>query len=246
VKAGAAYSIRSLRHSYDGRTVLSIPNLDIASGEITAIAGLNGSGKTTLLQLLALLMKHDSGSIAINGSDVSGERERASLRRSVTLIHQKPVLFSTSVRNNIAYGLRAAGRPAHEIRKRVDRVLERLELSALADRPARKLSGGEAQRVVLARGLVLETPIVLLDEPTSFLDDSVRPLLFEQLMQSNQERGTTVLMATHDLRFASSMASRIVRLDQGMIIEDRQATDGMADPCGSPETTETISGGRLD
>jgi tungstate transport system ATP-binding protein len=99
------------------------------------------------------------------------------LRKNVTLIHQKPILFSTSVRNNIAYGLRAQGFPSKEIRTRVRAVIEDMKLSALAERHARKLSGGEAQRVVLARGLVLETPIILLDEPTNSLDERSRPLL---------------------------------------------------------------------
>jgi ABC-type cobalamin/Fe3+-siderophores transport system ATPase subunit len=91
-------------------------------------------------------------------------------------------------------------------------------LSDLADRHASRLSGGEVQRVVLARGLVLETPILLLDEPTSFLDDSFRPLLLEMLRKANQRRQVTVLAATHDLHFAAALAHRVFHLEAGKMV----------------------------
>jgi tungstate transport system ATP-binding protein len=214
-----AYSVRELNHFYGGRRVLSITGLEIATGSICALAGPNGSGKTTLLSILALLLHPTSGSVQVSGEESCGrpERHRRRLRRQVTMIHQKPVLFSTSVWNNVAYGLRATGRPDRMVRERVGAALERLGLSRLAAMSARKLSGGEAQRVVLARGLVLETPILLLDEPTSFLDDKFRPLLFDLLRDTNRSRGTTILVATHDARFVSSLADRVVRMEQGSI-----------------------------
>ncbi len=212
-----AYCIRSLVHAYDGKAVLDIPQLDVPAGEICALVGPNGSGKTTLLSILALLLSPRSGSVLLRGVESVCGTERQRLRRQVTLIHQKPVLFSTTVWNNVSYGPRALGLPAREIKSRVGAELEELGLSGLADRNARKLSGGEAQRVVLARGLVLRTPILLLDEPTSFLDDAFRPLLFEMLRKANQTRGTTILVATHDLRFASPLAHQIIRLEEGKI-----------------------------
>lgn len=212
-----AYSIRSLLHAYDGKIALDIPQLDIPSGEICALVGPNGSGKTTLLSILALLRSPISGSVLLGGIESARGPERQRLRRQVTLIHQRPVLFSTNVWNNVSYGLRALGLPAREIRTRVGAALEELGLSGLAAKHARKLSGGEAQRAVLARGLVLKTPIILLDEPTSFLDDAFRPLLFDLLRHSNQTHGTTVLLAMHDLKFVSALAHRIVRLEEGKI-----------------------------
>jgi tungstate transport system ATP-binding protein len=218
VKAAPAYEIHSLVHTYDGKTVLEIPQLEIPAGQICALFGPNGSGKTTLLSILALLLRPRAGSVRLHGMDAMGGRDPYRLRRQVTLIHQKPILFKTTVWNNVSYGLRALGLPAQEIKTRAGAILEKLELSNLVQRQAHKLSGGEAQRVVLARGLVLETPILLLDEPTSFLDDSFLPLLFDLLMQANQSRGITILVTTHDLKFVSSLSHRNYCLDEGKIV----------------------------
>jgi tungstate transport system ATP-binding protein len=197
--------------------VLDIAKLEVAAGEICVVAGPNGSGKSTLLQILALLLNPVSGSVLLNGIETVRSAKSLQLRRQVTLVHQKPVLFSTTVRKNILYGLRAAGRMRDGGRERVQDLLGQLELSGVAERHARKLSGGEAQRVVLARGLVLQTPILLLDEPTSFLDDEVRPLVLKLLQTANQAHAATILIATHDLRFVSSLAHRVVHLNEGRI-----------------------------
>jgi tungstate transport system ATP-binding protein len=218
MSAAPAYSIRSLVHSYDGRIVLDIPRLDIPSGQICAIAGPNGCGKTTLLSILALLLQPVSGSVLLQGVDTVRSRDRQ-LRRKVTLVHQKPVLFSTTVRNNIAYGLHAAGLPAKEIRRRVRTIIEETKLEDVADKLGRRLSGGEAQRAVLARALVLETPIILLDEPTNSLDDASRPILLDLLCKANSTRGATIVIATHDTNFVSALTGRIVRLEAGQILE---------------------------
>jgi tungstate transport system ATP-binding protein len=213
-----AYSIRSLIHSYDGKVALDIPHLDIPSGQICAFVGPNGCGKTTLLSILALLLTPVSGSVLLDGVEtVHSTNQR--LRRKVTLVHQKPVLFSTTVRNNIAYGLQALGLPSKEIRQRVQAIIDETKLSEVAEKQARKLSGGEAQRAILARALVLETPVILLDEPTNSMDDASRPILRELLRRTNQKRGTTVVLATHDMDFVDSLAERIVRLDGGKILE---------------------------
>ena len=211
-----AYSIHSLIHAYDGKVVLDIPHLDIPSGRIHLLTGPNGSGKTTLLSILALLLTPVSGSVLLHGVETAGREDRH-LRRKVTLIHQKPVLFSMTVRNNIGYGLRAAGLSLKEIDCRVERILEKARLRDIAEKPARKLSGGEAQRVVLARGLVLETPIVLLDEPTHSLDDESRPILFDLLREANR-RGATVIIATHDPGILSSLNARVLKMEAGRII----------------------------
>jgi tungstate transport system ATP-binding protein len=213
-----AYSIRSLIHSYDGKTVLDIPRFDIPSGQICTFTGPNGCGKSTLLSILALLLTPVSGSVLLHGVETVRSRDTR-LRREVTLVHQRPVLFSTTVWNNVAYGLKALGFPAKSIRSRLQAIMEETGLSHVAEKQARKLSGGETQRVVLARALVMETPIVLLDEPTSSLDDTSRPVLWELLRQSNQKRGTTIVIATHDLNFLSSLPARVVPLEKGKILE---------------------------
>jgi tungstate transport system ATP-binding protein len=213
-----AYSIRSLIHAYDGKIVLDIPHLDIPSGRICAFVGPNGCGKTTLLSILSLLLTPVSGSVLLHGAETVRSRDQA-LRRKVTLVHQKPVLFSTTVRHNIAYGLHALGLHSREIRHRVQAIIEEMMLTKVADKQARKLSGGEAQRAILARALVLETPVILLDEPTNSLDDASRPILRELLLRASEKRGATVVLATHAMNFVASLTDRIVRLEGGKILE---------------------------
>ncbi len=220
MSSAPAYSLRYLKHAYDGRVVLDIPSLEIPSGRIVAFTGPNGCGKTTLLSILSLLTAPCEGSVLLLGTDTARGND-LQLRRRVTLVHQKPVLFSTSVRNNIAYGLHAQGYPAKEIRHRVQAIIENMNLSAVAEKHARRISGGEAQRAVLARALVLETPIVLLDEPTNSLDDASRPLLSQLLQKANRHRGATVILATHDLNFVSTVTDSVYRMDSGRLQDSR-------------------------
>jgi tungstate transport system ATP-binding protein len=219
MNAAPAIEVHSLIHAYDGKGVLTIPRLNIPSGAICAVAGPNGSGKTTLLSILALLLEPSAGRLFLHGTEAVRGPGLQSLRRRVTLIHQKPVLFTTTVWNNVSYGLRAAGLAGEEIKARTGAMLEQLGLSDLAGRRACKLSGGEAQLVVLARGLVLETPILLLDEPTSFLDKSFRPQLFDMLRRANKERKATILLATHDIQFVAALAHEVFCLEEGRIVD---------------------------
>jgi tungstate transport system ATP-binding protein len=213
-----AYSIRSLVHSYDGKIALDIPALDIPPGTISAFVGPNGCGKTTLLSILALLLAPSSGSVQLHGLETAGSPDLG-LRRKVTLVHQRPVLFSTTVRRNVAYGLHALGLSSEDSERRVRAIIKDMNLSDIADKHARRLSGGEAQRAVLARALVLETPIVLLDEPTNSLDEASNPLLHELLVRAAEKRGTTILLATHAMNFVNSLTERIIRMESGKILE---------------------------
>ncbi|MBN2319437.1 MAG: ABC transporter ATP-binding protein [Acidobacteria bacterium] len=214
----AAYSIRSLKHAYDGSVVLDIRSLDIPAGQICIFTGPNGSGKTTFLSILALFQSPSGGTVRLNGIACTPDPDRA-LRRAVTLVHQKPVLFSTSVRNNLAYGLKAHGHDAGEIDRRLKSIEKEMRLSSVIEKHARKLSGGETQRVVLARALVLGTPILLLDEPTNSLDDAYRPVLVDLLLKANREKETTIIVATHDAHFIKSLGGQILRMDSGRILD---------------------------
>lgn len=210
-----AYRIRDLIHSYRETIALDIPEFDVLRGDVCCLTGPNGCGKSTLLSIMALLRSPASGSVLLDGEETArGSNPR--LRRKVTLIHQKPVLFSTTVRNNVAYGLRAHGLAAQEINTRVSAALEEMELIEFADRQGHALSGGEAQRVALARALVLETPVLLLDEPTNSLDDASRPLLYAALRKAHR-KGTTIVVATHDSGILDSLSGQVLRLDHGRI-----------------------------
>jgi len=214
-----AYSIRSLTHRYDGSTVLDIPQLDLFAGRIYSIAGPNGAGKTTLLHIMALLMQPTSGKIIVNNIEITNGFNRDTLRRQVTLIHQNPVLFSTTVNKNLAFGLKVRGLSHIEISKRISEISTELSLSGFGSRHVKKLSGGEAQRVVLARSLVLQTPILLLDEPSSFLDSKFRPMLMDLLREANRIHNTTIIFATHDYELSTSLAHEILYLDSGKLID---------------------------
>jgi tungstate transport system ATP-binding protein len=227
-----AYNVRLLTHSYNGEIALDIQSLDIRSGSVCVLTGPNGCGKTTLLSILALLLKPVSGSVLMHGIESAGSHDHR-LRRMVTLVHQRPVLFSATVRNNIEYGLKAAGLPSKEIRDRASRILEKANLSGIAEKQARRLSGGEAQRAVLARGLVLETPIVLLDEPTNSLDDASRPL-FLDLLREAIARGATIIIASHDTGLLAALPSRILRMEKGQVV------DAPGNPANPPDAAESL------
>lgn len=211
-----AYEIRNLRHTYDGRTVLDIPEMNITEGQICIFTGPNGSGKTTLLSILALLQMPSEGSVHLNGV-LCTRNPDSDLRKMVTLVHQKPVLFSTSVRNNLAYGLKAHGLASKEIDKRIESITEEMQLASLIPKNACKLSGGEAQRVVIARALILRTPILLLDEPTNSLDAAYRPMLVQLLLHIIRGKDTTVIIATHDKSFISAISGKILQMENGKI-----------------------------
>ncbi len=221
-----AIRARALRHRYDNGVVLDVPQMDVPAGQALAVLGPNGAGKSTLLQVLALLLEPTEGTLVLRGESAleggrwTGNGRLLTQRRQVTLIHQKPVLFRTTVGANLSMGLRERGLAAGEIEARVEQTLTRVGLEGFARRPARQLSGGEAQRVVLARALVLETPILLLDEPTSYLDARFRPML-EELLRERSEQGTTLVMATHEESLADALASRTITMENGHVIGQR-------------------------
>ncbi|MEW6579792.1 MAG: ATP-binding cassette domain-containing protein, partial [Chloroflexota bacterium] len=164
------YTLCDVRQVYGRRTVLDIPALTVQRGEILAIMGPSGAGKSTLLRLLALLEPptHGEVSLYLDGEHVSAETVSTAQRRQLVMVFQHPALLSRSVRTNVAYGLRLRGERNGQ--KRIDAALERVSLTHLAGAHPRTLSGGEMQRVAVARALVLEPRVLLLDEPTANLD----------------------------------------------------------------------------
>ncbi|HJQ13213.1 MAG TPA: ABC transporter ATP-binding protein [Anaerolineales bacterium] len=187
---------------------LRLDHLAIQDGEVIAVVGPNGAGKSTLLLTLARLLKPEHGEIRFGGQPSSAESDTV-YRRRIALVMQDPLLFDASAFDNVASGLRFRGLPGAEIRRKVPLWLERMGVGHLSKRQAGQLSGGEAQRVSLARALVLEPQLLLLDEPFSALDPPTRSHLLEDLGALLKETATTTVFVTHDLPEATRLASRM-------------------------------------
>ena len=198
------------------RHILAIDELTIRTGETLAIVGPNGAGKSTLLLALAGLLRPDRGSFLVENVPVVPDRELA-YRRRIGLVLPAPLLLSTSVFGNVAAGLRFRGVGTEETRERVDHWLERLAISHLRDRPASQLSSGEAQRTSLARALVLDPELLLLDEPFVALDSTTRAQLLDDFEQLRVSAPTTRVLVTHHLHEAVRLGDRLAILLDGRI-----------------------------
>jgi len=191
-------------------------NIDVNQSEILSIVGPNGSGKTTLLKLLGGLLRPTSGELTFKGQVITDEN-RETLRKKATVVFQKPVHFGTSVFKNIAYGLRIRGMDEDEITERVEEVLSFVDLDDFGEKLARNLSGGEQRRVSIARAIVLRPEILLLDEPTADLDIDSTRIVEDVLKKFNREHNTTIIVSTHNLFQAESVAHRTAIIDRGQI-----------------------------
>ena len=194
---------------------LRVPSLEVAPGEILAVVGPNGSGKSTLLETMAFLGRPDEGRILLDGCDVWQRGKTLAARRRCPMLLQRNVLFKTTVLGNVMYGLRARGMSRSKAKGKAEHVLRLVRLETLARRTHRELSGGERQRVALARVLALEPEILLLDEPTAHVDYSNAQLIDEIIRHLHATAGMTVIVASHDLRQAQSLAGRVVTLLDG-------------------------------
>jgi len=210
--------VQNLCKEYPGKKVLRDVNLRIQNGEIFAVIGPNGAGKTTLLRLLALLDEPSSGIISFDGVRVDySAKSRLALRRRMGMVFQQTVLFNVSVFDNVAYGLEIRGENRRSIEKRVKETLELVRLAGFEHKNALSLSGGEAQRVALAQALVVEPELLLLDEPTANLDPRSVSIIEEVLSWVNRERKVTLVMTTHNMPQAESLADRVAFLLDGKI-----------------------------
>jgi tungstate transport system ATP-binding protein len=212
------YSLEKVSKAYGPRQVLRVGSLEILQGEIFGIVGPSGAGKSTLLRLLDFLEPPTSGQLHFKDHySANGSRAPLDVRRRVTTVFQSPVLLNTSVYRNVAYGLKVRG--DKEVQRKVKGVLEQVGLSDLAREKARCLSGGEAQRVALARAMVIEPEVLLLDEPTANLDPYNVGLIEDIVTDLNRERGTTIVLVTHNVFQAKRLAHRVVLLLEGKVVE---------------------------
>jgi tungstate transport system ATP-binding protein len=219
--SGNVLELRGVTVSYDGRTVLDIPHLELCRGETLTLLGENGSGKTTLLRLLGLLIRPDRGMVLFGGEEVDFGSPRAllELRRRMAAVMQQPLLCKMSVRRNISLGLRFRRLPKAEIAERVEAWLSRLSISHLGDRPASKLSGGEAQRTSLARAMAIDPEVLFLDEPFAALDAPTRQGLLQEFQAVLADTDVTTLFATHDRGEALGLGDRVAVLMGGRIAQ---------------------------
>jgi len=227
--------VRSLYKRFGEKEALKNINIKMERGEVLAIIGPTGAGKTTLLYLLDLLEMPTSGRIYFDGTDVTQPgKVRLEARRRMAFVIQKPVVFNTTVYDNIAYGLKWRGVRKSNIRQRVDSILEMVNLSDHRNRNAKTLSGGETQRVAIARAIAIEPEVLLLDEPTANLDPISTSRTEELLTNIIHRFDTTIIMATHDMSQGQRLADRIVVLMNGEIHQ----TGGLQEVFTSPRNRE--------
>ncbi len=231
----ALVEVTGLHLLRDRRRVLEVDHLSVESGEVLAVVGPNGAGKSSLLLVLARLLKPGRGEMRFEGRPASALSD-LDFRRRIGLVLQEPLLLDMTVVENVAAGLRFRGIHREEIRRRVDAWLDRLGIASLSRRPASKLSGGEAQRVSLARAFVLQPQLLLLDEPFSSLDAPTRGRLLDDLHALLAETSTTAVFVTHDLKEAAGLAHRVA-----VLLDGRLRQVGFAEEVFSSPADENVA-----
>ncbi|MFI7857857.1 MULTISPECIES: ABC transporter ATP-binding protein [Pseudomonas] len=214
-------SVQKLQKSYGGSPVFENIDCQIQRGEFVTLLGPSGCGKSTLLRCIAGLTPVDAGQILLDGVDIVPLSPQ---KRGIGMVFQSYALFpNMTVEQNVAFGLRMQKVKADESQQRVREALELVELGSFAGRYPHQLSGGQCQRVALARSLVTRPRLLLLDEPLSALDARIRKHLREQIRAIQRELGLTTIFVTHDQEEALTMSDRIFLMNQGRIVQSGDA-----------------------
>jgi len=246
---GVAVTLTNLHRSYGPVRALDGLTLDIAPGEFVALLGPSGCGKTTALRVLAGLDDADSGRVEVGGKDITSVPTSA---RDMGMVFQAYSLFPhMTARQNVEFGLQLRRIPTARRRKRVAEMLDLVELSDHAERYAHQMSGGQQQRIALARALAIEPQVLLLDEPLSALDAKVRVQLRDEIRRIQLEVGTTTLFVTHDQEEALAVADRVGVMRAGNLeqlaspqdLYARPATAFVADFVGLTNRLQAIAEG---
>jgi sulfate transport system ATP-binding protein len=204
-----------IHKSFNGHVALEDVSMIVPEGSLTAILGPSGGGKSTLLRVIAGLEEPDSGQVLINGRDVTHDPAQD---RGIGFVFQHYAAFKhMTVRDNVGFGLRIRKRSKDEIRRRVDELLELVQLETYAERYPAQLSGGQRQRMALARALAIEPRVLLLDEPFGALDARVRKELRAWLKRLQADVGVTTVFVTHDQEEAMDLADQIVLVHEGRV-----------------------------
>ena len=218
-----AIIVRGANKHYGDFAALDNVDFEVPSGSLTALLGPSGSGKSTLLRAIAGLDLPDTGTITINGRDVTGVPPQ---RRGIGFVFQHYAAFKhLTVRDNVAFGLKIRKRPKAEIKEKVDNLLEVVGLSGFQTRYPNQLSGGQRQRMALARALAVDPEVLLLDEPFGALDAKVREDLRAWLRRLHDEVHVTTVLVTHDQSEALDVADRIAVINKGRIEQVGPPTD---------------------
>lgn len=211
------YRLENVTKYYGDRQVLDVSSLEVFQGESLCIVGPSGAGKSSLLRLMNFLEPPSGGDIQFHQTHFSADAPvPLEVRRKVTTVFQRPILLNRSVMDNVNYGLRLRGEL--DGKERIQTALQQVGLADIAQQKANTLSGGEAQRVSLARAMVLQPEVLLLDEPTANLDPS-NVMLIEEIIQDLNRQGVTIILVTHNIFQARRLADRVVFLLDGSIIE---------------------------
>jgi tungstate transport system ATP-binding protein len=232
---GLPIRCRNAEVFHDGTRLVGSVDLTVEPGTFTAVLGANGSGKSTLLRLLHGLVPPTTGAIQWG--------EHASRPPEQAMVFQRAVLLRRSAAANIRYALHLAGIRGQEAESRITEALADVGLRGLADRPARVLSGGEQQRLALARAWALHPQVLFLDEPTASLDPKATRAV-EDIVRDIHARGTTIVMSTHNLAQAKRLAGDVVFLSEGLLVEHTPAARFFVSPRTS-EAAAFLEGERL-
>lgn len=203
----------NLTKKYGEKIVLDIDKLIIEEGKITGITGPNGSGKSTLLNIIGGLDCQYEGKIGYDGNTLN-----SNVARNMTHVFQKPYLFRRRVYDNIAYPLRLRKIDKETEEKLVNEIIKRLEIEDLVDKKAQLLSGGESQKVALARAIVFKPKLLLLDEPTSNIDPESIKVMEREILRFNKETNSTVVIVTHNLDQSQRICDNIIYISSGKVV----------------------------
>lgn len=208
-------SIKNLTKSFDGYKVLDNINLQIKKGDIIGIKGSSGTGKTTLLRILHMLETHEKGNTLLFGHK-PGNGNSLELQRRMVMVFQKPVVFNSSVYHNVSYGLKVRKIHKNIIDKKVKDILKQVKLNKLHTN-ALKLSGGEIQKIAIARALIVNPELLLLDEPTANLDAKNIEIIENLLKDINKKFDTSIIITSHDIDHIKRISNKMYDLSDGKL-----------------------------
>ncbi|MCK5587525.1 MAG: phosphate ABC transporter ATP-binding protein [Candidatus Lokiarchaeota archaeon] len=215
------FKVHNLSKKYSEKYAIKDISFEIEQGEFFTLIGPSGAGKTTLLRLIDLLEPPTTGEIEYNGWSLNSltKKQKVTARREMGFVFQNPICFNVTVKANVEYGLTFRGLSQDEIDEKINRAINMVGLHGFEERKARTLSGGEIQRVALARTLATEPNLLLLDEATANLDPSNVALIENAIQKINRERGVTVIMATHNFFQAKRLGDSVGFMLDGEMIE---------------------------